>query len=64
MNRLALSKPIDTLLMEKNAIVSGDLPLICFILAACICVVGAGFSVRFVEEATKNAINQSLKRRD
>ena len=36
-------------------------PLICFILAACICVVGAGFSVRFVEEATKNAINQSFE---
>ena len=36
-------------------------PFVCFIIAACLCVVGAGLSVRFVEEATKNAINESFE---
>ena len=36
-------------------------PLVCFIIAACLCVLAAGFSVRFIEEASKDAINQSFK---
>lgn len=36
-------------------------PLVCFIIAACLCVFAAGFSVRFIEEASKNAINQSFE---
>ena len=36
-------------------------PLVCFIIAACLCVSAAGFSVRFIEEVSKNAINQSFK---
>ena len=36
-------------------------PLISFIIAACLCVLAAGVSVRFIEEASKDAINQSFK---
>ncbi|MGB1153083.1 MAG: OmpA family protein [Paracoccaceae bacterium] len=36
-------------------------PLICFIIAACLCVLAAGVSVRFIEEASKDAINKSFK---
>lgn len=35
--------------------------LVCFITAACLCVLAAGFSVRFIEEASKNAIDQRFK---